>query len=202
MFTCYFHWSVKNLVKNHLLFRHCFKLVSSNVPCTFPFWLVLDLSIHFLFLSSLVLQKCAITFNLVKWISAYLWQIKIEFVIALIPILWVPASMDFRKFTIQMDLSPSAHPVLCSLSILTFQIISWKHIQQRFYPNTNLLNILLPPLFTSLPESSFEIQVLFLVRWFQRFIFRVTFLTPISKTAYFVCGLSLIHTCNCWVDIS
>ena len=131
-------------------------------------------------------KKIAVTVNLVKWISAYLWQIKIEFVIAFIPVFWVTASMDFRKFMIQIDLSPLAYSVLCSLSILTFQVISREHAQQGFYPNTNLLNILLPPLFTSVAESSFVISVLFLREWFkfQRYIFRLTLLTPTSKIAY------------------
>ena len=97
-------------------------------------------SLHFFFLVGFVFlstfsflvkfnysKKSAITLNLVKWTSAYFWQIKTEFVITGIPILWVPASVDFRKFMMQMYLCPSAHPLLCSLSTLTFQINFWKH---------------------------------------------------------------------------
>ena len=113
--------------------------------------------------------QTAITLSLVKWISAYLWQIKIEFVVALIPIFWVPELVDFKQFMMQIDFSPSTHPIYLSIYFpnylgetsdisLGYQCHSEaSHVQQWFYLNANLLNILLPRLFTSIMKSSFAI---------------------------------------------
>ena len=79
---------------------YCFFLVAFRFLNTFSFLLKLNSS-----------KKSAKTLYVVKWISAYLWQIKIEFVITLIPILWAQEFVDLGN--------------LCCRWILAHQLIQY-----------------------------------------------------------------------------
>ena len=155
-----------DLVKNHPLFVQCSKLISSNISCTFSFWLALDFSVHFLFF-----KQSDTPFNLVNGISAHLWEIKIEFLLHLCQIYgyqhrrilgnswnwWILAHQSIQYCAVYLSSLFKLSPGIIRYQFRTLISFWCVAFQITVLPQRQLIKILLQPLFSSIAEISFEI---------------------------------------------